>query len=379
MKLIGWQKLFTPRILDRGFEYYESELVTLEAVDGHAIEATVEGTEPYSVEIFLKEGHVLQMECDCPYAAEGHNCKHMAAVLYAVDDTEYGDYSFEDVFLHHEQTERVSRDSELTKAVDALSEAQLRAFLYDAATEHPEIRDRILLSGKAALDPAMRKRWASDLRQISRQYADRSGFIDYRHASAYTEELDLYLKKTIASLIENHLTMDAFDLVGKVFSEVVSQDMDDSDGGLSLTVSGCEAYWKELISAPGADQKKMLRWFQSQIQRFSGEIGEEFLWPVVFEHFTDPVLLPEITSLLDEKIAAASEYALPRLINQRIELMKRIKATDEEINIYRRKFWALPFIRNQELDRLEAEEKWQETLLLLQECEQLDREDTYRI
>ncbi len=123
----------------------------------------------------------------------------------------------------------------------------------------------------------------------------------------------------------------------------------------------------------------MLHWFQSQIQRFSGEIGEEFLWPVVFEHFTDPVLLPEITSLLDEKIAAASEYALPRLINQRIELMKRIKATDEEINIYRRKFWALPFIRNQELDRLEAEEKWQETLLLLQECEQLDREDTYRI
>ena len=64
MEITGWKKLFAPHILMRGQEYYESELVEIEAMDEQSIEATVEGTEPYSVEIVLKNSRVAQMDCD---------------------------------------------------------------------------------------------------------------------------------------------------------------------------------------------------------------------------------------------------------------------------------------------------------------------------
>ena len=41
----SWTKFFSPQVLSRGQEYYESELVEIEAMDEQSIEATVEGTE----------------------------------------------------------------------------------------------------------------------------------------------------------------------------------------------------------------------------------------------------------------------------------------------------------------------------------------------
>ena len=92
MEIADWKKFFAPRILSRGEEYYDSELVEIEAMDEQSIEATVEGTDTYSVEIVLKNNRVAQMACDCPYATDGNNCKHMAAVLFAADDAESTEY-----------------------------------------------------------------------------------------------------------------------------------------------------------------------------------------------------------------------------------------------------------------------------------------------
>ena len=92
MKISAWKKLFAPHILSRGEEYFESELVNIEKIDEQSITATVEGTDVYSVEIVLKDDHVVEMHCDCPYAADGNNCKHMAAVLFAAEDEENCDY-----------------------------------------------------------------------------------------------------------------------------------------------------------------------------------------------------------------------------------------------------------------------------------------------
>ena len=40
------------------------------------------------MEIFLEDGEVAEMYCSCPYAEEGKNCKHMAAVLYEWSEEE---------------------------------------------------------------------------------------------------------------------------------------------------------------------------------------------------------------------------------------------------------------------------------------------------
>lgn len=376
MKIKSWQRLFAPQILSRGQEYYDAELVNICRAEETEIEAAVEGTERYHVEITLREGRVMDMNCDCPYASDGNNCKHMAAVLYAVEDSSEAADSFGD-FLAEEQERLQADDRALQQAVSTMSEEELRALILDAAGKHRDIRERITAQGKPEAGPAAQKRWKADLARLTREASDRSGFIDYYHAGDYTEALWQYLNDKIEPLLENRLIMDAFCLVGLVYTEALDQEMDDSDGGLSFVADQCLTYWRELIPAPEADQEKMLSWFAAQLSHFSDGMGEDWLWPVVLEGFTDERLLPTVLDLLDGRIKTAKEHSLPGLIKYRLALMERMGMSPEEIEAYRKGFWALPEVRKQKLDRLEAEERWTEALSLLKECEELDRDKPY--
>ena len=376
MKIKSWHRLFAPQILSRGQEYYDAELVNICRAGETEIEAVVEGTERYRVAVYLREGQVTEMDCDCPYAADGNNCKHMAAVLYAAEDPAEATDPFKD-FLAEEQERFLADERALQQAVSTMPEAELRALLLDAARKHQDIRERLTMRRKPEAGPAAQKRWKTDLARLTREASDRSGFIDYYHADDYTEKLWQYLNDKIEPLLENRLIMDAFLLVGLVYMEALDQEMDDSDGGLSFVADQCLTYWRELIPAPEADQEKMLSWFAAQLQHFSGGVGEDWLWPVVLQDFTDARLLPMILDLLDGRIKTAREHSLPGLIKYRLALMERMGMSPEEIEAYRKGFWALPEVRKQELDRLEAEERWTETLSLLKECEELDRDKPY--
>ena len=84
----NWKNLFRKTILDRGYGYYLEGAVEDISREDDVISATVSGTELYEVEIFLDHDEVYDMDCDCPYAEDGNYCKHMAAVLYELEDTD---------------------------------------------------------------------------------------------------------------------------------------------------------------------------------------------------------------------------------------------------------------------------------------------------
>lgn len=83
-----WKDLFRTHILERGLNYYEEGCVTLLEQTSTGYTAVVEGTDDYDVEIEIRADRVYDMTCTCPYAAEGNYCKHMAAVLYEIEEGE---------------------------------------------------------------------------------------------------------------------------------------------------------------------------------------------------------------------------------------------------------------------------------------------------
>ena len=89
MKDVLWQSGFDPAFLERGRQYYRSGAVQKIVRDRahNCFTATVLGTEIYDVCIWpdTQTGDVHHMECSCPYAQEHTRCKHMAAVLFAID------------------------------------------------------------------------------------------------------------------------------------------------------------------------------------------------------------------------------------------------------------------------------------------------------
>ena len=83
-----WDFLFTYAVLSRGRQYFKDGRVSgLNEEDG-IWTAWVEGTADYQVSVATVAKGAPRMSCTCPYAGDNHKCKHMAAVLYAIEEKE---------------------------------------------------------------------------------------------------------------------------------------------------------------------------------------------------------------------------------------------------------------------------------------------------
>lgn len=80
-----WDSIFSSEIRQRGQQYYNAGKVKYLQYQDGIYTATVYGSRAYLVKISMQEGKIQAMRCNCPYAQEGKRCKHMAAVLIAIE------------------------------------------------------------------------------------------------------------------------------------------------------------------------------------------------------------------------------------------------------------------------------------------------------
>lgn len=83
---MNWKQKFNRTILERGNEYYKQKQVHILYTSDSRYNAMVIGTSIYHVEIEVKNGEAVDMSCSCPYSEKGYYCKHMAAVMYAIEE-----------------------------------------------------------------------------------------------------------------------------------------------------------------------------------------------------------------------------------------------------------------------------------------------------
>lgn len=146
-----WKDCFSSRILNRGYEYYESgNVLDIERTeDGYT--ATVAGSWEYTVTIDVDEdGDFIDADCDCPYSQDGNYCKHEAAVLYALelDGDEYSDdipvKDNADIKpVASEETHETS-ESKIREIVKKMDREELESLVLDLASSHSNIADNIL-------------------------------------------------------------------------------------------------------------------------------------------------------------------------------------------------------------------------------------------
>ena len=137
--LDGWMSLFRPHILERGLNYYESGAVEAVEQTANGYRGRVAGTEEYEVEIEIKDGRIHDMYCDCPYAADGNYCKHMAAVLYEIEEMEPGRKGGQ---IREEGG--LNPGKELRDVIDGIPEEELRNLLETVALKDNRLCVRIL-------------------------------------------------------------------------------------------------------------------------------------------------------------------------------------------------------------------------------------------
>ncbi len=380
-----WYTLFKQHILDRGIEYFEDERVRDYNYCDNEIIARVDGTELYDVHILLDDEEVLDMHCSCPYAEEGHHCKHMAAVLFAFERMLYKRDSEMDIemlppFSWDEKFQKEKQ--EVFDLVSKIPEEKVRDLLVGFVLADMSLKNDLELKYSFKMNSKLMLKLRKELNDIEYKYC-RAGYVDWYHASDFTSELEYFLETKVKMLIEKECLKQAFELTNAVFDCIGNVDMDDSDGNSTYVANNCYDCWKLIAEkADDAFKYEMKHWFETHNTGFVVDFMEEYIEEILMDVFPAKEKLEEEIKKLDSYISRANgndcgkyftvHYGFVNPILKRLEYMKKLGCTDTEISRYRseqRKFFVI-----RELEISEAIEKrdYKKAVSVLQESKVLD-------
>lgn len=367
-----WKSLFKPLILERGWDYYRDGCVVNLDRKADSIQAEVMGSEDYEVDIYLANEKSIGMECSCPYAAGGENCKHMAAVLYAVE------LDFND----NKSTPAVEHDTTVwMEAISSLPEETLRDLLKEWASSDTELQERLVLlhtgkpQEKSILD------WKTELMEMVWEVADRDDFVDYQDAYGLMTDMVDYMLRRLTPLMECGAIMDAFHLVDTVYVTAMGVEMDDSDGGLYMLTSNCADAWRTIFEAASEDQRQeMHKLFWLNRECNGSEIGADELEEIFLNLPWSETLQKQNLERLDLAIQLCkkSDYHLSVYLSFRETIMRRLGADDKDVITFWEQHATIPEARDRLLELYMHSDK-EAAIELLLECKKIDKDATYKL
>ena len=256
-----WKEEFAPHILARGKKYYEERKVRRIQRCGNTYIASVEGTEDYEVEISFAEEKIEQMRCNCPYAPE-NNCKHMAAVLFALEDD---DICVEELPPAKQPpiVSHIPLEMPWLEAIDKLPEDVVRKELLKRADRDDRLKERLALLYLGKLPEGQIQNWKADLQSIAGEYLDRRGRINEENTWEFLEDLDNFLNAKLPLLLEVNAIMDAFHMIWIVMETALEWEIDDYYEQLSDFFYDClQALRSIWTQATEVQQGQIMQWYQ---------------------------------------------------------------------------------------------------------------------
>lgn len=259
-RISHWKEEFAPHILARGQKYYEDGKVRRIQRCGNTYIASVEGTEDYRIDISFADTKIEHMYCNCPYALE-NNCKHMAAVLFALED----DGICVEALPPAKQPPIVSHiplEMPWLEAIDKLPEEIVRKELLKRADRDDRLKERLALLYLGKLPEGQLQNWKADLQNIAGEYLDPSGRINDVNTWEFLDDLSNFLIAKLPLLLEVDAVMDAFHTIWITMETAVEWEIDDYYGYFVAFFDDClEALRKTWAQATQEQQAQMLQWY----------------------------------------------------------------------------------------------------------------------
>lgn len=403
----NWKRLFSERVLGRGIEYWREGSVLIVSREDGLTEAEVIGTDLYNVEIKLDEmGSVTEMDCDCPHANDGNNCKHMAAVLFELDELDSAGKG-------NQPAAPRSRVPSIQEAIESMDVDQLRSELLKAASADAVLKAQLIARYASYNDadgkPAANNDWTgyivamkSRIRNLIYTHSDR-GFVDWRQGGPLMMAFETEVFGELMDIVDFGEEAEvAFQLSMYLLEEFSSVDMDGSGGEHGEFEDSMMELWEEVYKKSSEEQRTSM--FEHLLAYYEGaEEREEFFsdmtWSFMQGRFDDRTLSERKLALVDEKLAGFeelikaeatqkasgkrkrpatmhmarySEYALARLVLDRLALMESLGASRDEMLAFRERFRFLSQVRALEMKDLENAGRYEELIELLEESRALD-------
>lgn len=359
-----WKKLFATHILERGYDYYLENAVENIDISEDIIRADVIGSEAYEVEISVNNGEITDMYCSCPYALDGRNCKHMAAVLYEWSENageeepakEVNTDLFQPAYTVNAYKKKVIAVEEL---VSSATEDEVRSFLVAVLSED----EKLLLRFHNTINKQVTKEdidnYIRRVDIIADRYLGKNRFISYYEADGFISELEEIIDEDVRRMIDNDNYLSAFEVMNYIFVLIGDVDMDDSDGGTGMLADRIYQLWLELLVKVSAEEKKkMFNWFTSHLDGSVIDYLEEYIEQILMEEFEEKEYEQVKLDFIEDMIARSEwkdsdwsmDYAVGKWAVRYLELLKKKKISEEQIKEICKKYWNNSTVRRYYID-----------------------------
>ena len=387
---MNWKKLFAIHILERGYDYYCDDAVENMEISDDIIRADVIGSEDYEVEISLSNGEVTDMYCSCPYALDGRNCKHMAAVLYEWSENEEEEKKeeenaintdlFQPAYTVNSHKKKLTAVEELVRCAN---EEDVRSFLAAVLAED----EKLLLRFHNTINKQVTRddinNYIRQVDLIADRYLGRNYFISYYEADGFISELEEIIDEDVRRMIDNGDYLSAFEVMNYIFVLIGDVDMDDSDGGTSMLADRIYQLWLELLVKVSLEEKrKMFDWFTSHLDGSVIDYLEEYIEQIIMEKFEEKEYEQAKLDFIEDMIARSErkdsdwgrDYGVGKWAVRYLEMLQEKKASDEQIKEVCKRYWKNSSVRRYYVDICMKKKEYDHVLQILDECILLDKQ-----
>ena len=247
---IDFKDDFNTRILSRGYEYYEDGLVEDVLIKDNIITAKVLGTEIYDVSVEVDNGMFIDGDCTCPYASEGNYCKHMAALLYYLENENLD-----------ENNNYTTKEKQIRNSLKNINKTELDDFLVELLTEDKNIYDKFRLRFNKSFPLLTIKDYEKKIYDAIACSAGRDGFIDYYESWDYTKNMHK-ITDEINTLVDNGEYDLVFEVARTILETIPDTAIDDSNGSTGEVADSCieiiERILESILHDENALAKKIL-------------------------------------------------------------------------------------------------------------------------
>ena len=358
-----WETYFQKRILDRGYDYYFDDRVEDLRINSNRIKAVVNGTDFYHVEINLNGNKIIGMSCDCPYAEDGHNCKHMAAVLYE---------------WQLSATHPVIDNSKLVKEA---SEEDVRSFLIQVLNDQPSLVETFkqYTQNEFSLTTMI-----DDLEGVVDSYSDGYHYIDYEFSCDFCDNYEDAVDKWLDVLKKKDQYSLAFKFLLKAYDIFDKLDIEDNEGetyDVSFSIiNACSNIIMCMEKSERIDAFNLLKQFLNNIRYSYDRID---ILQVFFNYLKGEDLLKLQIDFVKEQLDYIEshndildrEYVLDGFAKMYLDLLRKNNVSNQEINVIYKKYWKCDSIRMDCVFTCINNKEYDKALDYIDKCIDLDYEN----
>ena len=295
---VNFEKHFSKRALLYGKELNDNFLVDDISVDKDIYSAMIFDSDDHDVSVIIHNGNFINGKCDCSYASSGHNCEHMAALLYAINDEEKDNEDIVD-----------DNPVDLLDIIKKIDRDKINDFLYDVLVRNVDIYNDFRIKYSEYFSELNKKNYEYRIERDIESCCDHYGHIIDENIDRFEKLMDRYICEA-SDYFERKDYVTSYVIVTTLIESMIALKVDSYYDVISYVTEDTTDILCEIVDY--CDDQKLLRELFNYLK---DELLTDRLYDnvyvdlsVLLNHFIDKGLfLDEIEETINEILKSSKE------------------------------------------------------------------------